>query len=375
MQPHGSGGQYGAQLSAPAGNTAITNVTGLPTGQKIPGDSPAMPFTVNTVQPDTVGSKYGVPGRPVAGAYGNPGAATQRPDAPSSGAPPWSAGQAQRPQDTLGQYPDSRVTTPNVLHEVGWRGGFQIANDKLWATDRHAYLDAGTERGGGRDSGFTDPPLDGPARPALRLVQRTINYQQGSDATRNQDEQPGENRAYNRVTSLRKGYEGPSGSTAIPACAAHGVSEPSGPGQQYLGEQGTGWSPVYGGVPGLWQPYGSYAGYTADSIKGIQSPAPEGALGDGPQKVFSGLPHGLHSQTYPDYSSTLGRYLAIPQMAAPRMDRPSNSTAAGQSYSQTVMPQGQTGTVAQRTGGAGSGVNWRAVTAGWRGIRPGGAHT
>jgi len=30
-----------------------------------------------------------------------------------------------------------------------------------------------------------------------------------------------------------------------------------------MGTQGQGWGPVYGGVPALWQPYGSYSGYTA----------------------------------------------------------------------------------------------------------------
>jgi hypothetical protein len=80
--------------------------------------------------------------------------------------------------------------------------------------------------------------------------------------------------------------------------------------------------------------------------------------------VFSGPPHGLHSQTYPDYNSTLGRYLAVPQMALPRVDRPANSTSAGQSYSQTVLPQGQTGTAAQQ---AGQGINWRKRPASWRG--------
>lgn len=377
---HGSGGYYGGQLSPSGtsgtnpetGQPVVTNVSGLPIGPKVPGDNPAIPVTVNTVQPYTVGNRFGIPGRPIAEASGNPGVNTVDPrGARGAEAPPWGAGESAGSAIPGGtQMPDTGMHVPNVLHEVGWRGGFQIANDKLWATDRHAILNAGTERGGGRETGMTDPPMDGPARPALRLVQRTINYQQGTDHTIHEDHLPGENRQYTMVPMPNPGYAGPVGNARIPLFSNHLSNEV---GSQYIGEQGTGWSPVYGGVPGLWQPYGSYAGYTADEIKGIQSPVSQGSQGDGPQKVWSGPPHGLHSITYPDYSSTLGRYLAIPQMALPRIDRPANSTSAGQSFSQTVQPQGQTGTVAQQTGGAGSGVNWKRVSAGWRGIRPGGA--
>ena len=49
------------------------------------------------------------------------------------------------------------------------------------------------------------------------------------------------------------------------------------------------------------------------------------------------------------------------------MDRPSNSTIAGQSYSQTVVPQGQTGTVVAGTGPSGPQWNRRARGNGWRG--------
>ena len=193
---------------------------------------------------------------------------------------------------------------------------------------------------------MTDPPLDGPARPALAIVQRTINYQQGTDMTANADDLT---RAYSRNT------EG-----------------------MYVGTQGQGWSPVYGGTPGLYQEYGSYAGIAPNTpgyspvtgqTQGIVAPVAQGAPGDAPQTVWSGPPHGLHSPTLPAYQQTLGRYMAIPQMHAPRIDRPSNSPIAGQSYSQTIQPQGQTGTSAQQASGIGAGVNFnqRAKGNGWRG--------
>lgn len=212
------------------------------------------------------------------------------------------------------------------------RGGTYFSNDTRQASDRHGYLKTGTEKTG-RKSGQTDPPMDGPARPSFALINRTINFQQGSDATKSQDDLT---RNYSR-NSL--GY--------------------------YVGEQGSGWSPVYGGVPGLYQPYGSYAGVTTGTVKGIQSPVAQGSVLDGPRKVFSGPPHGLHTQTLPDYSQTLGRYVTTMQNRPPRIDRPSNSPIAGQSYSQLVIPQGWTGTTTTRTTAA-YGRN-RQSRSGWRG--------
>lgn len=218
------------------------------------------------------------------------------------------------------------------------------SNDKLVAYDRHGMLKVGYENSG-RNSGQTDPPMDGPARPSLWLVQRTINYQQGTDTTAATDDL---SRDYTRN--------------------AQGM---------YVGEQGTGWTRVYGGTPGLYQAYGSYQGISPDTpgydpvsgnTQGIVAPVGQGQAGDGPQDLWGGPPHGLHSPTLPDYSQTLGRYMATPQNVAPRIDRPSNSPIAGQSYSQTIQPQGQTGTVTQNliTPG-GPNFNSRMTGNGWRG--------
>jgi hypothetical protein len=195
-------------------------------------------------------------------------------------------------------------------------GGRNFANDRRMTSDRHGLLKAGTEKTG-RKSGQTDPPMDGPARPSLMLMQRTINNQVGSDATRSQDD-------------LSRPF----------ARNSHGM---------FVGEQGTGWTPVNGGVPGLFQPYGSYAGVTAGRVKGIQSPVAQGSPLDGPRRVFSGPPHGLHTQTLPDGAQSLGRYMTTPQMRRPRIDRPSNSPIAGQSFSQQVVPQGYTAPAVRRS--------------------------
>ena len=128
-----------------------------------------------------------------------------------------------------------------------------------------------------------------------------MSYQLGTDTTRNQDD-------------LTRGYT-------------------------WLGTQGSGWGPIYGGVPGLYIPYGSRGGIPYPVV----SPAEQGAPGDGPHLVFSGPPHGLHSQTpwmRRGTAQTLNRFAHIPQTRPVRQDRPSNSPQAGQSYSQTVLPQG-----------------------------------
>lgn len=195
-------------------------------------------------------------------------------------------------------------------HPSWWRGGLQGFNDQLMVRDRHAYWDTGYQRTGlegfppaGSPLTYNDP-LNTPPAPELRLVQRSVNPQIGSSNSAAQDD-------------LSRNYS----------------RNPQG---MYVGEQGSGWAPVYGGVPGLYQPYGTRGGVPYP----IVSPVGEGEPGDGPRLVFSGPPHGLHSPTLPDYSQTLGRYMATPQMRPVRIDRPSNSPQAGQSYSQTVLAQG-----------------------------------
>jgi hypothetical protein len=180
-------------------------------------------------------------------------------------------------------------------------------NDKLTVKDRHAYWDTGNQRSGtefvassSNPNAYNNPRIE-PPRPDLRLVNRTVSYQLGTDATRNQDDRT-------------RGYS-------------------------WLGEQGSGWGPVYGGVPGLYQPYGSRGGIPYP----IVAPVEQGAPGDGPHLVFSGPAHGLHSQTpWKGGAQIIARYTSTPQTRPVRQDRPSNSPQAGQSYSQTVLPQGAT---------------------------------
>lgn len=320
-------GVAGADLeNAPTGSVPFNHIVNFPPSRIMANRRFSAPGNIP-------GNTDGVPGTPVARASGNPDVATQQAYTeknPYGGSFGQGIAQFGSPRP-LQQGQESAVRAPGNA-PVGY------SNDKLIAYDRHAIFKVGYENSG-RDSGIVDQPVaGGPARPSMMLVQRTINYQQGTDETAATDDF---SRDYTR------------NSTGM-----------------YVGEQGTGWSPVYGGTPGLYQEYGSYAGVSPSSpniSEGIHAPVQQGAQGDGPHSVWSGPPHGLHSPTLPTYSQTLGRYMSIPQMQRPRIDRPSNSPIAGQSYSQTVQSQGASGARATQSRFGGARFNQRSASNGWRG--------
>ena len=194
-------------------------------------------------------------------------------------------------------------------HPSWWRGGIQGFNDKLRVVDRHVYWSQGNQLQGTDFSAASSPPntynnpLQEPPQARLRTVNRSITYQKGTDATRNDDD-------------LTRPYPKAAGT------------------QMWIGEQGSGYTPIYGGTPGLYLPYGSRGG--------VPYPVVDPTNGQGGRElVWAGPPHGLHSLTYPDSADTLKRYQVLPQQRPVRIDRPSNSPQAGQAYSQTVQHQGQ----------------------------------
>jgi len=358
-------GIAGADLAnAPAGPVPFTSPFGLPVGR---------PQTWRMAGTEPGAGTQGVPGQPVQGASGNPDVVTAQSPYPIKS--PYGGGQggatftrmgasgiardAEVKGPNIGMAPvPSEVTGPAFIPQFGSPRPLQqgqetavrapgnapvgYSNDLLTTTDRHGIFKVGYENSG-RNSGNTDPPLDGPARPSLWLVQRSLSYQQGTDTTAATDD-------------LARNY----------------TRNDDG---MYVGSQGDGWSRVYGGVPGLWQEYGSYSGISPSSppqgqtlTPGIHSPTGQGMPGDGPHTVWAGPPHGLHSPTLPTYSQTLGRYMDITPMARPRIDRPSQSPIAGQSYSQTVQSQGQTGSnkVTSPTI-TNAPYNTRMANNGWRG--------
>ena len=309
----GRGANLFPRPSANAAGNNLPAITGTPFGAFRAGPSP---------------SRY-MGGQGQLGAFdGNVGA---DPRAPKRSPQPFFVPGTERDGDGL----DSSTSG----HPSWWRGGLQGFNDKLTVKDRHAYWDTGTQRTGvdgfgpaGMPNTYNDPRID-PPTPELRTVNRTVSYQKGSDTTRNQDD-------------LTRGYT-------------------------WLGEQGSGWTRLNGGVPGLYQPYGTRGGVPFP----IVSPVGQGEQGDGPRLVWAGPPHGLHSSTpWKGGAQYIRRVQVIPQTRPVRMDRPSNSPQAGQSYSQTVRAQGMSGVrPAPRVPGAapGPGVSRFAGGRGWAG-RPGG---
>jgi hypothetical protein len=138
----------------------------------------------------------------------------------------------------------------------------------------------------------------------------------------------------------------------------------------WLGEQGAPWTPVNGGVPGLYQPYGTRGGVPF----AIVSPVAQGQPGDGPHLVNGGPPHGLHSQTpWKGGAQLIRRTMSTPQMRPVRFDRPSNSPQAGQSYSQTVRPQGASGVRPTRAAGPRGAGPMQHTGRGWAGRPPSGS--
>lgn len=275
------------------GNNMFPALTGRAAGNQLPGITgpPDRPYRPGPAVQGVVDGQLGGVGD------GNTGDDPRRRGLPwptSPRTPAWGEGD---PGEVSGH--------PGDGYQSFRRYGLQGFNDKLTVKDRHAYWDAGHQRTGLTFDPASAPPntyndpVHAPPRPDLRTVNRTVSYQKGTDATRNQDD-------------LTRAYT-------------------------WLGEQGSPWSPVYGGVPGLYQPYGTRGGVPYP----IVSPVDQGQPGDGPRLVSGGPPHGLHSQTpWKGGEQLLGRYGATPQMRPVRFDRPSNSPQAGQSYSQTVRPQG-----------------------------------
>ena len=236
----------------------------------------------------------------------------------------------------LGQQPRLRQGTPVALAAgngmitqeeqptTGWGGLRFVAraiaaaasgNNTLQARDRHPYLDAGTSKHNAApsNSGVPNPLASGPARPSLRVVARQETWLIGTDHTRWED-----NEAPKALTVIAEGL----------ACDGRTVVAQR---DYALGTRGDTWSNVYGGTPGLYRPYGS---------RGVVQGPPVGSPLDGPQRTRGGAPYGRHSPTVPGHVQTRSRYDAVPQMRPVRVNRPSNSRIAGQSYSQTVVHQG-----------------------------------
>jgi hypothetical protein len=188
--------------------------------------------------------------------------------------------------------------TSEMTDHTGWSPG-DNSNDGLIFRDRHPMFSHGTEIAG-RISSRPDPPMDGPARPDMRLINRTVNWQVGTG------------QAY--ADDLSRAYTG-------------------------LGQNDGSWSAINGGQPGFYR----------NGPGGV----PSTQEAPGPGRVFSGPAHGLHTMYPADRMQTLARFQAQPSMRAARVDRLSNSRIAGQTYSERTLHQGETRGGASFRGGRG----------------------
>ena len=193
----------------------------------------------------------------------------------------------------------------------------------LIARDRHIIENQGRTTSSDKEKktgGSPNPQKDGPPRPAWKMFNRTLSHQIGVDSTTNLD-----NGQYHAATMA--------GGRKFP-----------------LATQGQEWSIRYGGTPFLaqYRPYGSRKGYQGGPQPRVKADPggpyrfntllQEGEPGDGPQKVYGGLPWGLHSVTVPPVQQTKPMIQARFKQVKPVWNvRPNNSKRAGQSWSQSMV--------------------------------------
>jgi hypothetical protein len=237
-----------------------------------------------------------------------------------------------------------QLGAPRAAYGGGWADGI------LTFRERFIQVMRGTSKQGAQEShsGVPNPQHDGPPLPEYLMDNRTLSWQIGQDKTTMED-----NAGPFAVTSTeyRLGARMNFPVPAMNIMAADGKPYPLGI------QDGVPWSTkIWGGTPNLTRSYGvrGGSGLTGPppaqyALPGDGSGARVGTLleprpaGDGPQMIKGGPPHGLHSGSAQARRWTMARQAAIPQQKAGRNDRPANSKIAGQSYNQTVVPEGQTG--------------------------------
>lgn len=238
------------------------------------------------------------------------------------------------------------LSTPDQRGDARAAYGGGWADGRLTLRERFVQVMRGTSKQGSQEShsGVPNPQQDGPPLPEYLMDNRTLSWQIGQDKTTQED-----NQGPFAVTATEDFRAGP---PQLQRVQVNGVRT------WPLGIQdGVPWSTkVWGGTPNLTRAYGArgVSGVTGPeaaqyALPGDGSGARVGTLlaprpaGDGPQMIKGGPPHGLHSWSAPSHLFTAARQQAIPQQKPGRNDRPLNSKIAGQSYNQTVIPEGQTG--------------------------------
>ncbi|HWN00121.1 MAG TPA: hypothetical protein VNO54_24000 [Streptosporangiaceae bacterium] len=238
--------------------------------------------------------------------------------------------------------PDQRGE-PRAAYGGGWSDG------SLTARMRGIFTMFGHSKQGAQEShsGVPNPQQDGPPLPEYLMDNRSLSWQIGTDLT-TQEDNPGP-----FATTVTQDQGAARSGWPVAAMNIQGAAGRTMP----LGIQdGVPWSTkVWGGTPGLARSYGQRGGTLEGpgaaqfALPGDGSGRPVGTLlgdrpeGDGPQMIEGGPPHGLHTYTAQPRRWTMARQASIPQQKPGRNDRPNNSKLAGQSFNQTVVPEGKTG--------------------------------
>ena len=227
----------------------------------------------------------------------------------------------------LSPWPYAQVFTPGSLDSAGAHArtdAFQHGH--LIAHDRHIIQNQGRVTSSAvyqRTGGSPNPEADGPPQRTWKMFNRTISHMYGADDTAFLD-----NGQYHASVTV------PGRNRKFP-----------------LATQGQEWSIRYGGTPGLasFRPYGTRGGFSAGAPQPTVRADPGGpfkfgtvlqvgAPNDGPQKVYGGLPWGLHSPTLNTRQGMQSLIRSrIGQVKPVWNVRPQNSKTAGQSWSQSMV--------------------------------------
>lgn len=229
--------------------------------------------------------------------------------------------------DNASPWPHAQVFTPGSLNSAGKHArtdAFQWG--RLIAHDRHIIANQGRTTSSNRNlatGANPNPEKDGPPRPTWKMFNRTLSHMHGASDTRFLD-----NGQFHSAVIV------PGRNRKFP-----------------LGKQGDEWTLRYGGTPYLadHRPYGKRGGYDSGAPLPTVRADPGGpyrfgtllqvgAPGDGPQKVYGGLPWGLHSPTLPARQASQSLIRSRLGQVKPVWNvRPLNSKRAGQSWSQSMV--------------------------------------
>jgi hypothetical protein len=274
------------------------------------------------------------PGRSGRAAGGQPAISYDQRGDPAS-YPPAGTGSALTGSQSLGGLRHRQAQSAGPWYNPGGPGGAYgggWADGLLTVRDRHVIVRRGTVHnpdGGG--SSMPSADRDGPPPPRYQMVNTTESWQIGTDKT-TQEDNPGPHYTVARVgqpgrlfpLGQQDGNQTPVMGPPIGEYRDYGVRGPAG---------------MHGPVPAQYAVAGDGSGARVGTLLADGEPGSEPTG----RTIYGGVPHGLHSPTIASRIITMARQASIPQMVAPRVDRPASSKAAGQSYSQSVVPQARTG--------------------------------